>query len=247
MIMVPRLGLRPQMPHPGLEHRIRIGIFAHFVGLHPQDFTAEGHLPPARKGLWIHEPRKAGDEAAENGAFFLRTPVFAESAGEHQQIAVIGQVTDLDHLPAPSHLAPFPGLGRLLDLVQLDGLGRRFADLPGQLTGAPGQPQHQAGDKMAPFHLANILQMALPCWIYASPRKDEMYLYLAREDDFDCVPVELLERFGPPRLVMTLELHGDRRLARADVEEVMTRLRDRGYYLQMPPRLVPEIYHGNQD
>lgn len=89
--------------------------------------------------------------------------------------------------------------------------------------------------------------MSLDCWIYASPRKDEMYLYLAREDDFEDVPAELLERFGPPRLVMTLTLDPGRRLARADVEEVMAALREQGYYLQMPPRLTPEIYHGNQD
>jgi len=89
--------------------------------------------------------------------------------------------------------------------------------------------------------------MSLPCWIYKSPKKDEMYLYLAREDDFDCVPELLLRRFGEPSLVMELELHEERRLARAKVTEVMRRLREEGYYLQMPPKLVPEIYHGNQD
>ncbi|HHH39870.1 MAG TPA: YcgL domain-containing protein [Sedimenticola sp.] len=89
--------------------------------------------------------------------------------------------------------------------------------------------------------------MSLPCWIYKSPKKDEMYLYLAREGDFDCVPELLLRRFGEPSLVMELELHEERRLARAEVTEVMRRLREEGYYLQMPPKLVPEIYHGNLD
>jgi len=74
-----------------------------------------------------------------------------------------------------------------------------------------------------------------------------MYLYLAREDDFDSVPELLLRRFGTPTLVMALELHENRPLARAEVSRVMERLEEEGYYLQMPPKLAPDIYHGNQD
>ncbi len=89
--------------------------------------------------------------------------------------------------------------------------------------------------------------MALTCWIYRSPRKDEMYLYLARENDFDCVPETLLQRFGTPQPVMSLELNESLKLARADVKRVMQELAETGYYLQLPPSLVPDIYHGNQD
>ena len=39
----------------------------------------------------------------------------------------------------------------------------------------------------------------LHCWVYRSPRKQEMYLYLAEEDTFDKVPDELLQRFGEPQ------------------------------------------------
>ncbi len=89
--------------------------------------------------------------------------------------------------------------------------------------------------------------MPLPCWIYKSSLKDEMYLYLAREDDFDCVPELLMRRFGRPIPVMELELHEQRSLARAEVQAVMKQLGEEGYYLQMPPQLVPDIYHGNLD
>ena len=89
--------------------------------------------------------------------------------------------------------------------------------------------------------------MKLPCWIYRSAKKEEMYLYLAQEDDFDAVPELLMRRFGRPTLVMTLELHPERTLARADVRKVMAQLQEEGYYLQMPPKLAPEIYHGNPD
>jgi len=85
----------------------------------------------------------------------------------------------------------------------------------------------------------------LPCWIYKSPRKQEMYLYLARENDFDDLPEALLSRFGKPEFVMELELHAGRPLAREDVHQVMTNLRERGFHLQMPPELDPDMYYGN--
>lgn len=88
---------------------------------------------------------------------------------------------------------------------------------------------------------------SLPCWVYRSPRKQEMYLYLAAEDAFDKVPAALLERFGKPILVIELELSAQRKLAREDVSTVMSNLRDQGFHLQLPPRLEPALYHGNLD
>ena len=89
--------------------------------------------------------------------------------------------------------------------------------------------------------------LTLPCWVYRSPRKQEMYLYLAEEDDFDLVPDALLERFGQPILVIELELSAERKLAREDVDTVMANLRNQGFHLQLPPKLQPALYHGNQD
>ena len=88
-------------------------------------------------------------------------------------------------------------------------------------------------------------QEPLPCWVYKSPRKAEMYLYLAREADFDSVPPALLERFGQPMLVMQLMLHPARRLAREDPLQVMANLRVQGFHLQLPERLDADLYHGN--
>ncbi len=87
----------------------------------------------------------------------------------------------------------------------------------------------------------------LPCWVYRSPRKQEMYLYLNEENAFDKVPAALLARFGEPILVIELELCPERRLARENVDEVMRDLREKGFHLQMPPKLEPELYHGNED
>ena len=90
-----------------------------------------------------------------------------------------------------------------------------------------------------------MLDDNLPCWVYRSPRKQEMYLYLAAEDAFDRVPDALLAQFGEPILVIELELSPTRQLAREDVNTVMANLRDKGFHLQMPPQLNPDMYHGN--
>ncbi len=85
----------------------------------------------------------------------------------------------------------------------------------------------------------------LPCWIYRSPRKDEMYLYLRSEDDFSAVPQALLSRFGTPVKVMELSLTSQRTLAREDVNRVMENLRNQGFHLQMPPKLQVDLYEGD--
>lgn len=96
------------------------------------------------------------------------------------------------------------------------------------------------------LHNHNIsMNSPVPCWIYKSSRKEDMYLYLPQENDFDQVPVELLDPFGPPKFVMQLDLHPERVLAREDVTRVMENLRTQGFHLQMPPTLVPEMYYGN--
>ncbi len=80
----------------------------------------------------------------------------------------------------------------------------------------------------------------LPCWIYRSENKQEMYLYLAKERDFESVPKALMKLFGPPTPVMYLALSPQRRLAREDILQVMDNLRNQGFHLQMPPLVLPE-------
>jgi uncharacterized protein YcgL (UPF0745 family) len=85
----------------------------------------------------------------------------------------------------------------------------------------------------------------LPCWIYRSPRKDEMYLYIANRDDFSCVPQALMARFGAPILVMDITLTKERQLAREDIAAVMANLRSQGFHLQMPPKIEVDLYCGD--
>jgi len=82
------------------------------------------------------------------------------------------------------------------------------------------------------------------CWVYASSKHVEMYLYLASESGFAAVPVALLQRFGKPRLVMQLQLAQQGNLARESIHKVRHNLQSQGYHLQLPPQLIPVMNHG---
>ena len=71
------------------------------------------------------------------------------------------------------------------------------------------------------------------CWIYRSNRRDELYLYLAKENAFNEIPAELMDRFGTPTLVMELDLHPGRRLEREETARVIANLREQGFHLSM--------------
>lgn len=73
------------------------------------------------------------------------------------------------------------------------------------------------------------------CAIYKSVKKEGMYLYLAKRDQFDAVPDELYQMFGKPQFVMLFNLSGDKALQRANNQEVQQKIETQGYYLQMPP------------
>lgn len=73
------------------------------------------------------------------------------------------------------------------------------------------------------------------CAIYKSSKKDEMYLYVAKRDDFSRVPSELLSVFGKPQFVMLFNLAGEKRLVRAINQEVQEKIENDGFYLQLPP------------
>ena len=82
------------------------------------------------------------------------------------------------------------------------------------------------------------------CWIYRCSSRDEMYLYLAQEDDFDCVQDDILRVLGKLEAAMELELHPGKTLARVDVETVIADLQERGFFIQLPPKHPDESLNG---
>lgn len=77
--------------------------------------------------------------------------------------------------------------------------------------------------------------MAENCYIYRCAAKQHMYIYLAQENDFDCIVEKLKHTLGELTFVMTLELNKDTKLAKEDPVKVMANLQSQKFHLQLPP------------
>ena len=77
--------------------------------------------------------------------------------------------------------------------------------------------------------------MSTSCTIYRCGKQDQMYLYVRPDFDIKTLPTELLKRAGTLTEVMKLDLRPERRLARVDVQTVIQRLSNPGWFLQLPP------------
>ena len=74
------------------------------------------------------------------------------------------------------------------------------------------------------------------CAIYKSPKKTETYLYVAKRDDFSEVPTPLMDTFGVPKFVMLFNLAGEKQLQRTANDKVLNEIKEKGFYLQLPPK-----------
>jgi uncharacterized protein len=77
---------------------------------------------------------------------------------------------------------------------------------------------------------------AMQCHVYASLRKPDSYLWLARRDGFEVVPESLLLMLGELHFVMEVQLDASRKLPVEDTTQVLDHLRSQGWHLQLPPQ-----------
>ena len=75
------------------------------------------------------------------------------------------------------------------------------------------------------------------CAIYRCAKKEGMYVYVDKQDDLSQIPEALKKQMGTTELAMTLLLAPDKKLARADAQEVLKAIEEKGFYLQMPPSI----------
>ncbi|MBD8899526.1 YcgL domain-containing protein [Rhodanobacter sp. DHG33] len=75
----------------------------------------------------------------------------------------------------------------------------------------------------------------MQCYIYASRRKPDTYLWLAKRDGFGVLPESLRSMLGDLRFAMELQLDPQRRLPREDAAQVLAHLGEQGWHLQLPP------------
>ena len=71
--------------------------------------------------------------------------------------------------------------------------------------------------------------------VFKSAKKNDFYLYITTDREFESLPLELRRSFGTPIFVMDLTIDEHRSLARADTLKVLGALEENGFYLQLPP------------
>ena len=76
----------------------------------------------------------------------------------------------------------------------------------------------------------------MQCFVYASLRKQDSYLWLAQRDVFDVLPESLMLMLGELRFVMEVQLDEQRKLPVEDAAQVLEHLRTQGWHLQLPPQ-----------
>ncbi len=81
------------------------------------------------------------------------------------------------------------------------------------------------------------------CSIFKGNKEQELYVYVPRDSGEDGIPEALKDRLGQISKVMDLVLTPDRKLARADTTRVITQIREKGYYLQLPPDIGIGVLH----
>lgn len=83
------------------------------------------------------------------------------------------------------------------------------------------------------------------CDVYKFNKKDEMYVYIARpdypndineiKDALAVIPSEIRNTLGLATFVMHIDLSTRQSLARVDINQVLEKLIEQGYFLQFPP------------
>ncbi|MCP5183652.1 MAG: YcgL domain-containing protein [Pseudomonadales bacterium] len=71
--------------------------------------------------------------------------------------------------------------------------------------------------------------------VYRSRRRMDTYLLVPALEQLARVPEALLGHFGEPELSFTFTLTAERSLQRIDGAELLARLAEQGFYLQLPP------------
>jgi len=74
----------------------------------------------------------------------------------------------------------------------------------------------------------------MQCFVYRSSKRDQTYVYMAKKEDFEILPADLVARLGQLELALELDLFPERKLALEDPKAVLRNLREQGWHLQLP-------------
>ena len=84
----------------------------------------------------------------------------------------------------------------------------------------------------------------MQAFVYKSLRKPDTYVYLRERDAFALMPEAVLAPLGQLAFVMEVALTPERKLARADADQVRHNLASRGFHLQFPDTQLDPLVAG---
>ena len=73
--------------------------------------------------------------------------------------------------------------------------------------------------------------------VFKSLKKLDTYLYVDKSHNFEELPSALRYSFGQYELGLEMVLSAERKLARADTNQVLSDIALKGFYLQLPPTI----------
>lgn len=74
----------------------------------------------------------------------------------------------------------------------------------------------------------------MQCFVYRSSKRDQTYVYMAKKEDFEILPPDLVVRLGQLEFSLEIDLVPERKLALEDAKAVLRNLREQGWHLQLP-------------
>lgn len=73
----------------------------------------------------------------------------------------------------------------------------------------------------------------MQCFIYRCNLKQDMYIYLVEEDNFENVPKEIYDTLGIVEFSMELDITPETKLAREETAAVLNNLKEHGFHIQL--------------
>ncbi len=74
----------------------------------------------------------------------------------------------------------------------------------------------------------------MQCFVYRSSKRLQTYVYMAKKEDFEILPPDLVVRLGQLEFSLEIDLVPERKLALEDPKAVLRNLRAQGWHLQLP-------------
>ena len=83
----------------------------------------------------------------------------------------------------------------------------------------------------------------MKCFVYRSLKKPWSFLFVTEKGEFSELPEALLNLFGQPEFSFEFLLTSERTLQIGDAQEILEKIDEQGFYLQLPVEQEDAWWH----